>query len=171
MAEKISDADLMELGERMLRLQFAMDSAHMAAVFTEISVPNYLILSNLARRMKIHEPEAKLYLSEISRELEIPINRASRIVQNLQNMGYVYWEHDSKGTFIYLSETGREVMRKQREILQGFFGNVVRKIGLDEFENIIDQMNRLEQVMEVEAENLDAVQADDAEEEESEATM
>ncbi len=154
MDEKSNEKNLLELSEQMVRLRFSMDSGFTSALFREMSIADYLILSNLARRMKIHEPEAKVYLSEISKELELPISRVSRMVQNLQNKGYVYWEHDSKGTYIYLSEIGHNVMKGQQELLATFFGNVIEQMGQDAFVSCLDQMNLLEQAIQAEADRL-----------------
>ncbi len=145
----------MDLGVELFRLRFSVDAGHISTVFQDISVPDYLILSNLAQRMGIHEPEAKIYLRMISNEMELPITRVSRIVQNLQSKGYVYWEHDSSGTYIYLSETGREVMTRQQEILKCFFERVAERMGHEEFVQSLEQMIRLEEVMESEAECIE----------------
>ncbi len=154
MEKDLKEMDLLELGNEMFRLRFSMDSGLVSAIFQEISVPDYLILSNLARRMGIHEPDAKVYLREICSEMELPITRVSRIVQNLQGKGYVYWEHDSKGTFIYLSETGREVMMRQQESMKSFFGKVEERIGREELVRTCEYMVRLEEAMEAEAERF-----------------
>ncbi len=154
MQENTNEKELLELGEQMIRLRFAMDTSHLAAVFREISISDYLILSNLARRMRIHEPEIKVYLSEISKELELQMNQVSRIVQNLQNKGYVYWQHDSRGTYIYLSETGRAVMRRQQDTLRTFFQNIIARMGREEFTKCVEQMSLLEDMVEAEAERF-----------------
>ncbi len=146
--------DLVELGNEMFRLRFSMDSGLVSAVFQDISVPDYLILSTLSHRMGIHEPDAKVYLSMISKEMEFPITRVSRIVQNLQSKGYVYWEHDSTGTYIYLSETGREVMARQQESLKTFFEKVEERISREELVRSLESMIMLEEAMELEAERI-----------------
>ncbi len=155
------EQELLDLGNRMIRLRYSMDSSHLSTIFKEMSVSDYLILYNLARRMGLHEPEAKVYLSEISKELDFPISRVSRLVQNLQNKGYVYWEHDSKGTYIYLSEIGRSAMKSQQEFLRTFFGNVINKMGRDEFIKCLEQMDRLEEVIEAEAVRLTEEELED----------
>ncbi len=152
MEEIRNEKDLLELGDRMIRLRYSMDSNHLSTIFRDISVSDYLILSTLTRRMGIHE--AKVYLSDISREMEQPMTRVSQIVQNLQNKGFVYWNHDSQGTFIYLSETGRNAMKQQQTRLREFMGDVIEAMGQDAFVALLDQMQELETVMETEAAKL-----------------
>ncbi len=163
MEEKTYEDEMLELGERMVRLRFTMDAGYMRAVFSEISVPDYLILSNLVRRMQIGEPEAKVYLSEISKELEMPINRVSGMVQNLQGKGYVYWDHNSNGTYIYLSEIGHKVMENQQKALEDFFMNIIEAMGKDNFINCLEQMESLEAAMETEADHMIAAQQEASE--------
>ncbi|MCD8045563.1 MAG: helix-turn-helix domain-containing protein [Clostridiales bacterium] len=154
MADTLKKEELMVLVNRMIRLRYSIDSYHMEKVFRDISIADYVVLVRLSRKMGIHEPEAKVYLSDISKELEIPINRVSQMVQNLQNKGYVYWEHDAQGTYIYLSEIGSEAMEKQQAILTKFVENVIDRMGWEEFAYVLDEMHELEMIIAAEAENL-----------------
>ncbi|MCD8366154.1 MAG: helix-turn-helix domain-containing protein [Clostridiales bacterium] len=156
MTDILKKEDLMTLANRMIQLRYSMDSNHLEKVFRDVSISDYMVLSTLSRRMGIHEPEARVYLSEISKELNIPINRVSVMVQNLQNKGYVYWEHDAQGTYIYMSETGTEAMRSQQAVLHQFFGNVIERLGRDQFVEVLDMMYQLELILEAEAEKLPA---------------
>lgn len=160
MTDVLKKEDLMELANRMIHLRYSMDSNHMEKVFRDISISDYLVLHTLSRKMGIHQPEARVYLSEISKELDIPINRVSRMVQNLQNKGYVYWEHDAQGTYIYMSETGDAAMKNQQAILRQFFGNVIERMGRDQFVEILDMMYQMELIIEAEAEKLPDVRQD-----------
>ena len=116
--------------------------------------------------MGIYKLETKIYLKEICAELNLPMTRVSKMVQNLQNKGYVYWQHDedgSEGTYIYLSENGAEKMRLQQKILEEYFSRIVDRIGYEKVSQVLDMMERLENVMEEEAENLrGAAEAEEA---------
>ena len=116
MTDQLQQDDLMALGNRLMHLRYSIDSDHLGLVFSEITLPDYMILLRFARRMGIYKLETKIYLKEICAELNLPMTRVSKMVQNLQNKGYVYWQHDedgSEGTYIYLSENGAEKMRLQ----------------------------------------------------------
>ncbi|MCD8231571.1 MAG: helix-turn-helix domain-containing protein [Clostridiales bacterium] len=154
MTDVLKKEDLLTLANRMIHLRYSIDSHHMDRVFREISIADYMVLYSLSKRMGINQPETKVYLSEMSKELDIPISRVSRMVQNLQNKGYVYWEHDSQGTYIYMSEIGSEVMIKQQQILRQFFGKVIDRLGMDEFIQTLDMMYQVEVIMESEAAKL-----------------
>lgn len=155
--ENVQQEELMDLGNRLMHLRYSMDSDHLGLVFSEITLPDYMILLRFARRMGIYKLETKIYLKEICAEMNLPMTRVSRMVQNLQNKGYVYWQHDedgSEGTYIYLSETGAEQMRRQQNILEKYFSHIVERIGHDKVVQVLDLMEKLEGVMEEEAEKL-----------------
>lgn len=157
MAENMQEKDILELSDRIIKTRYSLDADHLNLVFKDISVSDYMILAKLGHRMGFNNPETKVYLSEISRELDRPINRVSQMVQNLQDKGYIYWEHDQeqrKGTYIYISETGREAMIRQQNILRRYCENIVERIGKDNVIKILDMMSHLEMVMEEEARKL-----------------
>lgn len=165
MAERLQQEEMMDLGNRLMHLRYSMDSDHLGLVFSEITLPDYMILLKFARQMGIYKLETKIYLKEICGELNLPMTRVSRMVQNLQNKGYVYWQHDedgSEGTYIYLSETGAEQMKRQQKILEEYFSHIVERIGFDRFSQVLDLMDRLETVMEEEAEKLRGSEAETA---------
>ncbi len=157
MTDVLKKEDLLSLANRMIHLRYSMDSHHLDRVFREISIADYMVLYSLSKRMGINQPEVRVYLSEISKELGLPMNRVSKMVQNLQNKGYVYWEHDSQGTYIYMSEIGSAVMKKQQAILRQFFGKVIERLGTDEFIQTLDMMYQVELVMESEAAKMDDI--------------
>ena len=155
--ESARQEELMDVGNRLMHLRYSIDSDHLELVFSEITLPDYMILLRFARRMGIYKLETKIYLKEICTEMNLPMARVSNMVQNLQNKGYVYWQHDedgSEGTYIYLSETGAEKMKRQQEILEKYFSHIVERIGHDKMIQVLDLMEKLEGVMEEEAEKL-----------------
>ena len=166
MTDQLQQDDLMALGNRLMHLRYSIDSDHLGLVFSEITLPDYMILLRFARRMGIYKLETKIYLKEICAELNLPLTRVSKMVQDLQNKGYVYWQHGedgSGGTYIYLSENGAEKMRLQQKILEEYFSRIVDRIGYEKVSQVLDMMERLENVMEEEAENLrGAAEAEEA---------
>lgn len=70
----------------------------------------------LVARLNLHTAD-KIYLSEVSKELDIPVQKVSAMVKNLQSKGFVYWTHDKSGTYIRLSELGKETMEELEEIM------------------------------------------------------
>lgn len=155
MTQAVNQTELLDLGKTLMRLRTSMGADHFKKVFKEMSFMDYEILSSLGHRLNLHTAD-KVYLSEVSKELDIPMQRVSPMVKNLQEKGLVYWTHDNtgKGTYIKLSELGREKMEAQQNILITFFSSVIDRVGVEEFTKSVKRMEALEEVMIEESERI-----------------
>ncbi len=153
MAETKKQDEILQLGRTLLRLRSTMDAAHLKNVFKEMSFMDYEVLNLLVARLNLHTAD-KIYLSEVSRELDIPIQKVSAMVKNLQSKGFVYWMHDKSGTYIRLSELGKETMEAQQHKLMEYFSTIVERIGMEEFKKILYKMEELEEIMVEESMNI-----------------
>lgn len=148
MTETRNHEELLELGNSLLKLRSTMEVEHFKNVFKEMSFLDYEILSLLVKRLNLHTAD-KIYLSEVGTELNIPIQQVSMMTKNLQGKGLVYWNHDKsgKGTYIKLSELGKEKMDAQQQKLLDYFSSIVNRIGLETFKTILSQLEQLEEIM------------------------
>jgi len=146
MAEIKKQEEILQLGRTLLKLRSTMDAAHLKNIFKEMSFMDYEVLSLLGAKLNLHTAD-KIYLSEVSKELDIPIQRVSAMVKNLQGKGFVYWTHDKSGTYIKLSELGKETMEAQQHKLMEYFSAIVDRIGMEEFKKILHKMEELEEIM------------------------
>lgn len=155
MTEATNREELLQLGRALLRLRSTMGAEHFKNIFKEMSFMDYEVLSLLVTKMNLHTAD-KIYLSEVSKELDVPIQRVSAMAKNLQGKGFVYWTHDNsgKGTYIKLSELGKETMEAQQKTLLKYFSAIVNRIGVDEFKAILAHMESLEQIMIEESINI-----------------
>lgn len=155
MTEATNREELLQLGRALLRLRSTMGAEHLKNIFKEMSFMDYEVLSLLVTKMNLHTAD-KIYLSEVSKELDVPIQRVSAMAKNLQGKGFVYWTHDNsgKGTYIKLSELGKETMEAQQKTLLQYFSAIVNRIGVDEFKAILAHMESLEQIMIEESINI-----------------
>lgn len=157
MTTDLRNGDLTTLTNEMTYLRYSMNRDYLQKVFCKIPVADYLIMMMLTRRMGLHEPEAKIYLSEISDEMRQPIQKVSKIVQNLRDKGLVYWKHDGKGeqgTYIVLSEAGMEAIKEQQQILKEYYKRVIERLGHDRFVEILEMIKELETIMDDEGQRL-----------------
>ena len=67
MTERLQQEELMDLGNRLMHLRYSMDSDHLGLVFSEITLPDYMILLKFARQMGIYKLETKIYLKRIGK--------------------------------------------------------------------------------------------------------
>ena len=147
--KEITREQLIEMGNDWLKMQFVTGEAHFSKLFSEISTYDYIALLLLQRRMGLGDD--RIYLKEISEELDMPIAKVSKIVQRMQNRGFVYWTHDASdrpGTFITLSEIGRDALKNQEEKIAVFFENAIIKYGAEDFIKLMELRKRFNDTME-----------------------
>ena len=147
--KEITREQLIEMGNDWLKMQFVTGEEHFSKLFSEISTYDYIALLLLQRRMGLGDD--RIYLKEISEELDMPMAKVSKIVQRMQNRGFVYWTHDasdSPGTFITLSEIGREALKNQEEKIAVFFENAITKYGAEDFIKLMELRKRFNDTME-----------------------
>ena len=141
--KEITREQLIEMGNDWLKMQFVTGEEHFSKLFSEISTYDYIALLLLQRRMGLGDD--RIYLKEISEELDMPMAKVSKIVQRMQNRGFVYWTHDASdrpGTFITLSEIGRDALKNQEEKIAVFFENAIIKYGAEDFIKLMELRKR-----------------------------
>ena len=147
--KEITREQLIEMGNDWLKMQFVTGEEHFSKLFSEISTYDYIALLLLQRRMGLGDD--RIYLKEISEELDMPMAKVSKIVQRMQNRGFVYWTHDASdrpGTFITLSEIGRDALKNQEEKIAVFFENGITKYAAEDFIKLMELRKRFNDTME-----------------------
>lgn len=146
--------DIISLANQMVMLQESIEDEHLKKVFKEIDIIDYNLLKRVYSNVSDEHVNEPIYLKVLAPKLKVVPNRVSKITQHLQDRGYIYWEHDSAGTYIRLSETGLAKMKKQEEKLGEYYYNVVKRIGYLRFLQLIDTMSEYRKILESEAEKL-----------------
>lgn len=152
--KKISKEALINLSNQMVNLRSSIETNHLHLVFKKIDLIHYSLIKRICPDYQCKNETDKIYLKEISSTLNVTIPRASKLVQELNGKGLVLWEHDKHGTYITFPARTIKIMNEQQELLITYFTKVIEKIGEEEFISIMENMKKLESIMEVEAENL-----------------
>lgn len=108
-------------------------------------------------------PDGKLYLSQLSQELNIPIPKLSKIARSLQSQGLVEWRHDGsgeEGTYLLLSDTGLETTQRQQNKLRTLYANVLEAYGEEKFVALWKELTVLEDLTLQEIQKMDQKEAD-----------
>ncbi len=146
--KEITREQLIKMGNDWMKMQFVTGEEHFVKLFSEISLYDYIALLLLQSRMGLGED--RIYLKEICEELDLPMSQVSKRVQRMQNRGFVYWTHDATdrpGTFITLSETGRDALSKQEEKIANFFEKAITKYGAEDFIKLMELRLRFNDTM------------------------
>ena len=92
------------------------------------------------------------------------MRQTSQMAGELKDRGLVTWSHDgdgSDGTYMSITDRGRELIAKNEEILKKYYGNVIEKYGRDDMIQLLQMMKRLENVVQGEFEDMEGGETDD----------
>ncbi len=146
-----------ELASEITYRRYMMDKVNLTKIFPDISTMDYIALWVISRLAEKKPDIDKIYLQDIAADLKVPMNRVSEMIQKLRDKGVLIWTHDgdgSEGTYVKLTESGQEVMKKQQEILGSYYRNVIEEFGKEEFVRMLQMLARLERIMNEESEKF-----------------
>lgn len=122
-------------------------------LFTELSPAEYIALHSIAQ---VNSQEEKTYLSELAAQLDMPIPSVSKMVARLKERGLVTWSHSgdgSEGTYVIITRSGIQAMEHQEKLLSDYYSRVIEKFGQDNLASLLEQMEKLEEIMDGEFED------------------
>lgn len=158
--------DVTMLAYELTYHRYLMNKGKARNLFRELTVQEYIALHSIiggTHRMDI--PSEKIYLKDLSERLNITIHRASKMVRELKERGLVQWSHDgngSEGTYVTITESGLNLIRRQEQVLEDYYSRVINKFGHDNLVALLSQMDALEEIMDEEfASQGDADDTDD----------
>lgn len=146
-----------ELASEITYRRYMMDKVNLTKIFPDISTIDYVALWVISRLAEKKPDSDKIYLQDIAADLKVPMNRVSEMIQKLRDRGVLIWTHDgdgSEGTYVKLTASGREAMKKQQEILGSYYRNVIKEFGKEEFVQMLQMLARLERIMDKESEKF-----------------
>ena len=140
-----------QLSNEITYRRFVMNKVNVKKFFKEMTISEYIVLcmANVQDQQEGAEP-SRVYLSEITKKLQLPVRQASAIVRNMRDRGLLIWSHDgngSEGTYITITDLGREKAEKQENVLIDYYGKVINKYGRENFVRVLHMMDELESVM------------------------
>ena len=160
MEKPITEVDRKEFNELASEItyrRYMMDKVNLTKIFPDLSTMDYIALGVISRLAEKKPDSDKIYLQDIAADLKVPMNRVSEMIQKLRDKGVLIWTHDgdgSEGTYVKLTASGQEAMKKQQEILGSYYRNVIEKFGKEEFVRMLQMLARLERIMDEESEKF-----------------
>lgn len=125
--------------------------SHEKMQIQELNAMEYIALSFIA-----HDSEAssiygdRKYLDDISVKMHLTMRQTSNMIGKLRDAGLVLWSHDgngSEGTYVVITENGKEKLKKQEEGLKRFYTKVIEKFGADKMVRMLQLMKEMESVI------------------------
>ena len=136
-----------------------MDRGKVRSLFKNIRIPEYIALYSIAQdgeNSSIYGE--RTYLQELSEKMQLSMRQTSKMAGDLRDRGLVTWSHDGNGkdgTYVTITESGRQLLEKQETIVKEFYGRVIDSFGKENLIRLLHQMKELETVMTREIEQME----------------
>lgn len=164
--EEFVTADIATLSHELTYRRYLMNNSHIRSFFQKISMPEYLALYYINEAEQAND-DGRTYLKDIADQMQRPVRQISRVVKALQERGLLSWSHDgdgSEGTYVTLTEAGRNVLKEEEGVLKEYYGRLVVRFGRDNFIQLLQLMKQLETAAGEEFSEMEAIEDDEADE-------
>lgn len=146
--------DITKLAYELTYHRYLMNKDKAHKLFEEIEISEYIALHSIAKvAANTTDLSEKTYLSDLAEQLKMPISGVSKMIKRLNERGLVLWSHDgdgSEGTYVVITKSGLGAMARQEKVLSEYYGRVIDKFGHDNLIELLQQMEKLEEIMNME---------------------
>lgn len=147
-SERFAEGEFINIVNVVTKHSYFISKLGMNDLFKKMTAVDYVTLSKLFETVK--SSGGRLYLSDISAELQLPIARVSRLARALQERGLVVWKHDGMGedgTYVQITENGVALLQQQQAVLSEFYAEVIEKFGKERFLHLLSELDALETIL------------------------
>lgn len=142
--------DLALLANNFASHSFKTGREYTKKLFQKMSTSDYVAMWILSKGLEAGADDTKIYLEDISAQLNLSMGKVSKIAKELQARGLVKWMHDGAGedgTYMMITENGISSVTEQQKILEGFYKSVIEEYGEERFVRLLGQIAELEEIM------------------------
>lgn len=164
MADNTDKTDVVKLSNELTYQRHLFNREYRRDFFMKMSIPEYIALQYIDMEEKSNIYSGRTYLKDLSDKLQMTMRQVSKMVEKLQDAGYVVWSHDgngSEGTYVTITESGQSMLKNQEDTLKTYYGKVFEKFGRDNLIQLLQLMKQFETVMSSEMEKLEGDKNDD----------
>ena len=115
-----------KLAYAMTRQRYLLNRDIVHDLFTELSLSDYIALHSIAEAAGQGGSAEQTYL------------------------GLVFWSHSGDGrdgTYVVITDSGVRAMERQANILNAYYSRVIEAFGYENLKSLLEQISRLEDVM------------------------
>ena len=128
-------------------------------MFKDINISEYIVLHYMCERLENDSIySGKIYLSELSEKLSLPIRATSKLIRGMSGKNLVSWDHDGDGkdgTYVTITEHGKTVLEETGDNLRDFYIRVLQKFGEEKVIELLQLMKEFDSVMRTELEQME----------------
>ena len=151
--------DVLKLSNELMYRRYLLNKDQLRNFFKELSIPDYIALHIIQETEELTEIyEGRTYLKDLAEKMQMTIRQTSKMVGNLRDRGLLLWSHDgngSEGTYVTITESGKNLLKNQEQILRDYYGKVIEKYGKENLIQLLRLMKELETVMSSELERME----------------
>jgi len=121
---------------------------HLDHVFRRIQRADYLVLYSIQARQEA-APGEKVYLSDLAEGMGLRVPELSRMVEKLQDKGFLVWKTDREAgrSYLELSSKATEQMETQRQRMKTSYQRLREELGEEELAHTVATMRRIAQIL------------------------
>ncbi len=131
---------------RQAEERFFLETFNADSIFNTIERADYLFLYRIRTRA---ETSDRVYLSDLSTDMNLPMPALSKAIQRLQDKGLVSWKTDrSEGrSYVALTNKAIELMEGERSRMHACYARIREEIDPHDLEQAMQTMRQISEIM------------------------
>lgn len=158
--EHLMTANIAQLAHELTYRRYLLNNNRIRSFFQDLSIAEYLVLHIIKEAEQSENSfSERTYLKDLADKMHLTIRQSSRIAKALQDRGLLHWSHDgdgSEGTYVTITESGRNKLKEEEADLKEYYGKVIEKFGKDNLVQMLQLMKQFETVMSENTEGMEA---------------
>lgn len=150
---------MQEIAHEITYRRYLLSRDNAKSMFQDIHITEYIVLEYMCeQKEKDSIYSDKIYLSEISEKLNLPIRKTSKLIREMKGKNLVRWDHDGDGkdgTYVAITEHGVKVFEETDGKLREFYTRVLQKFGKEKVVQLLQLMKEFDSVMRTELEQME----------------
>ena len=121
----------------------------------EVPPGGFFVMQIIQRYKAEHPDQEGIYVSQIAQKAKMAASQVSRMLRGLEErnlVGRIVDEKDRRNTYVFLTESGENICKRQREQMNGFLQRVTEGLGEEKMDTLIRLCDEMADVMEQELE-------------------
>lgn len=148
-----------EIAREITYRRYLLSKDDAKLIFKVINIAEYIALYYMYEQTESDSIYSdRIYLSEISEKLNLPIRKISKLIREMSGKNLVSWDHDGDGkdgTYVTITEHGVKVFEETDSKLKEFYARVVQTFGKEKMIQLLQLMKEVDSVMRTELEQME----------------
>ena len=157
MTEKIET--MKEIAHEITYRRYLLSKDDAKFMLKDINIAEYIVLHYMCEHIESNSIySGRIYLSEISEKLNLPIRKTSKLIREINSKNLVSWDHDGDGkdgTYVTITDHGKSVFEDTDNKLRDFYSRVLQNFGKDKIVQLLQLMKEFDSVMRTELEQME----------------